>query len=207
MRDVAQSALTIALAAALLGGCGGSQPLIGAPGVTPQSRVIASSGIVHHGGPTPSYQVVYSFQGGSDGVNPRAGLIDMKGTLYGTTVAGGALGAGTVFSVTQGGKENVVHNFGAANDGTDPRAGLIDVAGTLYGTTSGGGSDSCYGSSYPNCGTVFSITPGGAENVLHSFAGHYKSDGSYPYASLIDVKGTFYGTTAPRCTPSAQVYT
>ena len=43
------------------------------------------------------------------------------------------------------------------------------------------------------CGTVFSITTGGTEHVLHSFGG--KNDGAGPAASLIDVKGTLYGTT------------
>ncbi len=52
--------------------------------------------------------VLYSFTGGSDGVNPWAGLImDSKGNLYGTTMFGGSLGAGTVFELsppaTQGG--------------------------------------------------------------------------------------------------------
>ncbi|MGA9274164.1 MAG: choice-of-anchor tandem repeat GloVer-containing protein, partial [Candidatus Cybelea sp.] len=41
-------------------------------------------------------------------------------------------------------------------------------------------------------GTVFSITPGGTERVLHSFNG---TDGANPYAALIAVKGLLYGTT------------
>jgi uncharacterized repeat protein (TIGR03803 family) len=44
--------------------------------------------------------VVYSFGGGSDGVRPRAGLINVGGTLYGTTEGGGASNRGTVFAVT-----------------------------------------------------------------------------------------------------------
>ena len=43
------------------------------------------------------------------------------------------------------------------------------------------------------CGTVFSITTGGTEKVLHSFG--KGTDGSNPYAGLIDVNGTLYGTT------------
>jgi uncharacterized repeat protein (TIGR03803 family) len=34
---------------------------------------------------------------------PAAGLIDVNGTLYGTTVYGGGVGLGTVFRVTQAG--------------------------------------------------------------------------------------------------------
>lgn len=38
--------------------------------------------------------------GGQDGRTPSSGLIDVGGTLYGTTVAGGAHTDGTVFAVT-----------------------------------------------------------------------------------------------------------
>jgi hypothetical protein len=43
--------------------------------------------------------------GGQDGAGPQSGLIDVKGTLYGTTYAGGGNGCsgegcGTVYSIT-----------------------------------------------------------------------------------------------------------
>jgi len=60
------------------------------------------------------------------------------------------------------------------------------VKGKLYGTTSLGGA---YGK-----GTVFSMSLGGKETVLHSF-GH-GSDGETPLAGLIDAKDTLYGTTS-----------
>lgn len=49
--------------------------------------------------------VIYLFcskQNCADGANPVASphLIDVNGTLYGTTVNGGAYGYGTVFSIT-----------------------------------------------------------------------------------------------------------
>ncbi len=62
----------------------------------------------------------------------------------------------------------VLYSFGTAPDGNYPVAGLIDVSGTLYGTTFEGGKNP-YGCSSTNCGTVFSITTGGTEKVLHSF--------------------------------------
>jgi uncharacterized repeat protein (TIGR03803 family) len=131
--------------------------------------------------------VLYSFQGGSDGRYPYASLINVKGTLYGTTKEGGPYLAGTVFSITPGGTETVLYTFQAdGTDGVFPYAGLINVKGTLYGTTYGGGGES-------GGGIVFSITPGGAETTLYSFQGG--SDGVFPYASLINVKGTLYGTT------------
>ncbi|MGB6522944.1 MAG: choice-of-anchor tandem repeat GloVer-containing protein, partial [Candidatus Cybelea sp.] len=44
--------------------------------------------------------MLHSFAGGSgDGEEPNAGLININGTLYGTTAFGGANGDGTVFSL------------------------------------------------------------------------------------------------------------
>lgn len=124
---------------------------------------------------------------GIDGANPHAGLIDVNGTLYGTTVNGGAHGSGTVFSITTSGTEHVVYSFKglAAHDGSNPMSELIDVNGTLYGTTPNGGS--------ANGGTVFSVTTSGAEKVLHSFGN--KNDGLNPDAGLANVGGVLYGTT------------
>jgi uncharacterized repeat protein (TIGR03803 family) len=134
--------------------------------------------------------MLYSFKGGlGDGVGPQAGLLYVKGKLYGTTFLGGANVYGTLFSVMTSGKETVLHGFGAYGDGKNPEASLLDVKGAIYGTTVYGGS--CYG--YGFCGTVFSITTSGTETVLHSFGG--PGDGIYPYAALLDVKGTLYGTT------------
>jgi len=150
--------------------------------------------------------VLYSFAGGTDGAEPEAGLIDVKGTLYGTTgwggtggctnVVGNPPGCGTVFSVNPStGVETVLHSFEGGTDGAFPVASLIDVKGTLYGTTSGGGSTNCYN----GCGTVFAIDPNtGAETVLYDFCsqgGDSCTDGEVPYASLIDVKGVLYGAT------------
>jgi uncharacterized repeat protein (TIGR03803 family) len=44
-------------------------------------------------------EVLHSFGYGSDGATPLAGLIEVKGTLYGTTSAGGAYGNGSVFAL------------------------------------------------------------------------------------------------------------
>lgn len=123
---------------------------------------------------------------------PAASLIDVHGTLYGTTTGGGTRKAGTVFSISKSGKERALHSFTGFSDGVDPAASLIDMNGTLYGTTRSGGG-TCKSDSRSGCGTVFSITPSGTEKVLHSFGG--VPDGDEPKASLIDVKGTLYGTT------------
>ncbi len=128
-----------------------------------------------------------------DGSGPEAGLTDVDGTLYGTTSAGGAggcdgYGCGTVFSITMSGKETVIHSFGVKGEGAVPFAGLARVNGVLYGTTYSGLYSGVYG-------TVFKITPSGKETVLHAFTGGPK-DGAEPWADLINVNGTLYGTTS-----------
>jgi uncharacterized repeat protein (TIGR03803 family) len=138
--------------------------------------------------PSGKEKVLYSFGKGSDGVEPATALVEVKGTLYGTTCCGGAncgsVGCGTVFSITPSGRETVLHSFNGS-DGLGPGATLLNVNGTLYGTTNGGGA-------YKD-GTVFSITRSGHETVLYSFKGG--QDGDLPQSGLSYVNGTFYGTT------------
>jgi uncharacterized repeat protein (TIGR03803 family) len=132
-------------------------------------------------------EVLYSFEGYSPGAKPVAGLVEMRGMLYGTTEEGGANYDGVVFSITKSGKENVVYNFGGrSGDGQRPMAQLIACHGKLYGTTFAGGA---YG-----LGTVFELTTAGTESVLHSFGGG--TDGAYPLAGLVAFDGLLYGTTS-----------
>src|SRR5437762_8057413 len=73
-----------------------------------------------------TFSVVHNFTGGSDGANPLSGFtIDAAGNLYGTTNAGGASGAGTVFKVTQSGSVIVLHSFTGGIDGANPGASLL----------------------------------------------------------------------------------
>jgi uncharacterized repeat protein (TIGR03803 family) len=143
--------------------------------------------------------VLHSFGGSGDGAGPQAGLLAVKGVLYGTTSAGGSgscntgvTGCGTIFSITTTGTEKVLHKFNGA-DGSYPLATLVTTGGLLYGTTLGGGSGSCSTNSISGCGTVFSVTKGGLETVLYNFAG--AGDGSGPAAPLLLVNGAFYSTT------------
>lgn len=136
-------------------------------------------------------KVLHSFgSGSSDGNTPTAGLIDVDGTLYGTTVHDfgsgcGGSGCGTVYSMSTDGTVVVLHTFTGGSDGAHPYAGLIYVDGVLFGTTRDGGPT--------DKGTVYSITTGGSELVMHTFGGG--SDGAHPYASLTYNDGTLYGTT------------
>jgi uncharacterized repeat protein (TIGR03803 family) len=164
-------------------------------GATP-SGGSSGEGTVFSVTPNGREKVLYSFAGGSDGAAPYAGLLDVNGTLYGTTQFGGGSGCfgsggcGTVFSITTSGTENVLYRFAGGSDGADPLASLINVKGVLYGTTMRGGISACVTS---GCGTVFSVTTNGSENVLYRFTN--SPDGANPYAPLLDVDGTLYGTT------------
>jgi len=132
------------------------------------------------------YSVVYNFKGGSDGAYPFSGLVNVGGTLYGTTYDGGAANSGTAFGVTPAGTETMLYSFQGGNDGLNPWGGLTNIGGTLYGTTYQGGVD--------NYGTVFEVTTSGVKTTLYSFAGLL--DGTYPVGGLIKSGAELYGTTS-----------
>lgn len=164
----------------------------------------ASSGAAASGvrASTAQYKLLYAFKDTPDGASPLAGLVAFNGKLYGTTLNGSKnyctascgsnhcyLGCGTVFSITDAGKERVVYNFRGgfsdAGDGSWPFASLLSLNNTFYGTTSGGGT------SFD--GTIFSVSKSGKERVLYSFLGG--NDAQDPESNLIAVKGTLYGTS------------
>lgn len=132
---------------------------------------------------------IYSFAGTPDGANPWGPVIaDRAGNLYGTTSAGGAKGAGTVYRMSPKGTsyiETVLYSFRGGTDGDAPYASLImDEKGALYGTTMLGGSSAL--------GTIFKLTPsesGYTESVLYSFQGP-PNDGSEPYGPLTPSDGS-----------------
>jgi len=157
-------------------------------------------------------RVLYNFQGGSDGANPSGGLIaDTHGSLYSTTGNGGGAnvpacnlgsivrGCGTVFKLapaTKGYTEAVLYAFQGGLDGAAPQGGVIrDSSGNLYGTTQLGG----YCSSCGGYGTVFELAAAGSkytESVVFAFICNYSDcTGQAPRAGLIEINGTFYGTT------------
>ena len=150
--------------------------------------------------------VLYSFSGGSDGKNPWGGVIlDSKGDLYGTTVAGGSGGSctgdgcGVVFLLSKSGKgwvETVMYNFTGGKDGFGPGGALaFDSVGNLYGTTPDGGKpNGCAGQ---GCGVVYQISPvrggGWKQTVLHTFTGG--ADGAVGSLGplLVDKAGNVFG--------------
>ncbi|HWY23129.1 MAG TPA: choice-of-anchor tandem repeat GloVer-containing protein [Candidatus Acidoferrum sp.] len=147
-----------------------------------------------------SAQILYRFQGSSDGYNPYSNLIwDQAGNLYGTTEYGGTSFYGEVFQLSPPSKagalwkKTTLYSFTNTGDGARPTDGMIfDNSGNLYGTT----SDSAAG----GYGEIFQLTPpltkGGAwrEKVLYHFQGG--TDGNSPRGGLIsDENGNLYGTT------------
>ncbi len=156
-------------------------------------------------GGTWTETVLHSFGASHDGYYPIAGVIvDKKGNLYGTTIAGGSHKCfdecGIVFELSplSGGKwkYQVLYNFGATEtDGANPRGNLaMDSAGILYGTTYEGGKGNGCGNL--GCGTVFELKPSTKkEIILHDFS-NAGNDGQTPWAGLtLDKQENLYGTT------------
>lgn len=144
--------------------------------------------------------VLHAFTAGKDGGFPTAGLLmDANGVLYGTATDGGdsnceyPYGCGVVFKLA-GKKETVLHAFRGSPDGQEPEAALLmDPSGNLYSTTWVGGAPY-------NAGTVFELTAGGKEQILHRFRVNYhkqhQHDGLRPATGVVlDAQGNLYGTT------------
>jgi len=138
--------------------------------------------------------VIHSFYG-PDGEYPWAEVsVASNGTVYGTTIWGGAYQHGTVFSLTPNGgswKESVLFSFkGGKNHGEPAGNVVLDSFGNLIGTASDNGE------SYPGC--VYKLTPNPdgtwTGTTIHTFA--KAGDGSFPEGNLIrDRLGDLYGTT------------
>jgi hypothetical protein len=169
--------------------------------------------------------LLYEFKGYADGTDPNGGLVlDASGNLYGVTAYGGTgdcvllgsvVGCGTVYELLppnqHGGSwtKITLYSFQSGKDGYLPSGSLVfDGAGNLYGSTYfGGGYGTCDAPYYPNCGTIFELSPPGqnkkswAEKVLYSFkglgAGEEYGDGANPNGGLVfDTNGAIYGTTS-----------
>jgi uncharacterized repeat protein (TIGR03803 family) len=105
---------------------------------------VDNSGTVFKLAPDGTETVLYSFRGGSDGEQPRAGLIaDKSGNLYGTTFYGGGTGCyeragcGTAFKIAPNGTETVLYAFRDDNSAHPLASLLASQNGILYGTAIG----------------------------------------------------------------------
>ncbi len=135
-----------------------------------------------------SDHVLYKFRGGHDGQVPTGSLINVKGTLYGTTSYGGAHDGGTIFKISPSGNKVVLYSFTEENDGSRPSGNLLYANGVLYGAARYNGVKAQ--------GAVFALNlKNGKLTVLHGFLGAPK-DGGSPNGGLVIRNGTLYGTTA-----------
>lgn len=105
-----------------------------------------------------TFSLLYSLSGNGGG--PAAPLVmDHAGNLYGTNLADGAYGYGSVFKLTPGiagWTYTSLHDFDY-DDGAAPMSTVVfDSQGNLYGTTAAGGSS--YGCGQ-GCGVIWEITP------------------------------------------------
>jgi uncharacterized repeat protein (TIGR03803 family) len=101
--------------------------------------------------PSGHETVLHNFGGSGDGTEPEAGLINVDGTLFGTTLGyDGPEGTGTVYSIGTSGGEQVLCSFPSSDLDAEPAAPVLYFNNKLYGTTQGGGG--------PEQGTVFTST-------------------------------------------------
>jgi uncharacterized repeat protein (TIGR03803 family) len=124
------------------------------------------------------FKLLYTFLGTIYSVAPGL-ILGSDGNFYGATYSYG-------FQITRSG---VFTELGSLSDNGDaPHSVIQGNDGNLYGTTPGGGNF--------YFGEIFEMpTYGTSETTLYSFSG-YPSNGSYPFAGLVQTtNGTFYGTT------------
>jgi uncharacterized repeat protein (TIGR03803 family) len=133
----------------------------------------------------------------NDGSGPYAPLLLSGNILFGTTLHG-TFGAGSVFRVdTDGNNFTNLYNFTNGIDGSFPYGRLALISNWLYGTTSASGIS--------NYGTVFRInTDGTGFTNLHGFTGG--SDAGEPFAGLVVVSNTLYGTALAGVTNLGDVF-
>ena len=133
------------------------------------------------------YQVLHSFGSPGDGAMPRAGVLLVGSTLFGTTESGGSSGLGTIFRIeTNGSGYSILNHFLGGTNGSGPAAELLISAGTLYGTT--------WSLGQTNGSTVFKInTDGSGFGVLKHFEN--PASAPHPWAGLAVAGSTLFGTT------------
>lgn len=172
--------LRIGLLAGVLAGCGQSNAVTIVP-PAPQ--------------PFGQENIVYRFAAGqsrakTDGAEPQSALLNIGGTLYGTTpVQYPNECCGVVYSFG-GGSYSVVHRFGRGGSSglTYPYGSLVAVGDRLWGTTQNSAHGLC-------CGAVFAVDRTGKKPIeYYQFKGG-ANDGAYPHAGLLYLNGKLYGTT------------
>ena len=145
-----------------------------------------------------NYEVLYSAPATPQPCPSPSGLaVGQNGVLYSLAAAGGANGAGQVFSLTPPSFPSGawtyarLYDFAGAADGKFPIA-LTTFGGVVYGATSAGGDS--------NNGVVFALTPSAAgswsQSVLHNLeTGSPGGGGAHPYGLVAGASGVLIGSS------------
>jgi uncharacterized repeat protein (TIGR03803 family) len=163
-------------------------------------------GVVYKVTTAGKFTVLHKFTGYSnnDGSRPYGVLVQgYDGNFYGITYQGGTNGKnyGTVFKITSAGVYTLLYSFGSVSgDGLLPIGGLaLGTDGNFYGNTGNGGTK--------NAGTLYRITPAGAETKLYDFCAVNCANGFYPTTPMVlHTDGRFYGNTAGNSLGGAVFY-
>jgi uncharacterized repeat protein (TIGR03803 family) len=139
--------------------------------------------------------------GASDAGNAQGNLVISSNNLYGTTIAGGSKGVGTVFLANTNGSTTVLRSFSAVSadnatnfGGASPSGRLVLSGNMLYGTAAAGDASAN--------GAVFALSTNGAVfSVLHDFSAldsnaGTNSDGAAPCGGLVLAGNRLYGTAS-----------
>lgn len=176
------------------------------------SPPVGGLGTVFRITPAGALTTLHALRGDSDGAQPFAPLLlASDGNFYGTAVAGGPGGTGTIFRLTPAGTVSLVYGFrDDASDGGQLFSGLVEGPdGTLYGTTSSGGFGAIPDG---GGGTIFALTKTGTLRTLHYFRFAGDPNGGNPADGLVfGADGALYGLTragtgtAIRITPAGAI--
>ena len=150
-------------------------------------------------------QLLYAFQGGTDGQSPQGDLLidATTGSVVGTTLFGGLYGLGTVYALTPAHPglqwpKTSIHQFSGdgndAGDGAYPNGHLAGSLGRLFGTTQEGGV------AIPCCGVAFELEQEISGNPVYTLkilaAFPSGVNGATPEDGLtLDASGNLWGTT------------
>src|SRR3974390_237816 len=132
------------------------------------------------------YTQTYSFQGPPNDTALPLRLIQGGDGNLGGMGNGWIISNGGVFKITPAGKETLIYTFKGGTDGQNPYTNLtLGSDGNYYGTTEGSGGSVV--------GSVFKLTPSGAETVLYDFPTP-PTLGAYPRLPLTQgPDGLLYG--------------
>ncbi len=186
---------------AFTGGNDGSGPLSGVVAIG--NKLYGTTQLGGSGGHGVAYELafngatwvetpIHALHGGDEGEFPYGGLtVDPDGNLYGTTLAGGTGGGGTVFKLTNTAGVWSFQLVAPLSGSGGPTGNLaLDSQGDIYGSTEADGAFAG--------GSVFEVVPFGGSwtyRTLHDFC-LSGCGGFVPLGKVsLDSAGNLFGTT------------